>query len=781
MIKDIDIEKFGLFNSYLWNPNIDGGEPFKKLNIIYGRNYSGKTTLSRIFRCVEKAELHKHYTDGKFTIRCVNDNTITHNNLQYTKQIRVYNEDFVKENLSWLHKEDGSIEPFAILGSKNIELESKIKNIEDLLGSIPDKKGLSFEIFEKNDALKQQQNLLEKKEGSLNNALKTKANNEIKTDSNLFVITNEKRTYQTADIRRDIERVRNDLEKYILPKESIEAKRKQLSEEAKNPIDKIREAKPNFEKFYVKTKDLLSRVIKPNQPLTDLLNDSLLQTWVREGIDKHKDKRERCGFCDGVLPQELWTKLDAHFSKESEDLRGEVLNEMKVLDDAKQRLNSFLTLKKEDFYSSFYPEFNDFQTRWNITTDNYLKNIDILKNELSKREQDIFKVIYLEEIRDISSEIVALIMEINFLINENNLKTSNLTKDLQKIRSNLRHSVVANFINTISFFEQENKIKELKGEVEKLIVNQTNSQKKIETLREQKRQLETEAKDESRGAELVNQHLSQFFGHDELKLVAVGNAPNLKFKITRDNIEVNNLSEGECSLIAFCYFIAKIEDELTNDKPIIYIDDPISSLDNNHIFFMFNLIESVLAKPKKYTQLFISTHNLDFLKCLKRLTSPENDGVKHFLIERRQKQNDKKSFLIPMPKHLKDYVTEFNYLFSEIYKIYEDVSGNREDDINNSYNQFYNLPNNLRKFLEYYLFYKFPNNKNPLDNLDKLFDNNTPSLIKRVINEHSHLTYIDRGWKPIDVNEAIDCVKVIMDKIKEKDLQQFEALVQSVR
>lgn len=575
--------------------------------------------------------------------------------------------------------------------------------------------------------------------------------------------------------------MRNDLEKYILPKESIESKRKQLAEETKSPIEKVKEAKPNFEKFYAKTKDLVSRLIKPNQPLTDLLNDSLLQTWIREGIDKHKDKRDRCGFCNGVLSQELWRKLEAHFSKESEDLRAEILNEIKVLDDAKQRLNSFLTLKKEDFYSSFYPEFNNFQTRWTITTDNYSKNIDILKKGLSKREQDIFKVFDLEEIQDISSEILALIKEINFLINENNIKTNNLTKDLQKVRSNLRHSAVANFVNSIGFFEQEKKIKELKEEVEKLTLNQVNSQKKIETLREQKRLLETEAKDESRGAELVNQHLSQFFGHDELKLVAVGNTPNLKFKITRDNVEVNNLSEGECSLIAFCYFIAKIEDELTNDKPIIYIDDPISSLDNNHIFFMFSLIESVLAKPKKYTQLFISTHNLDFLKCLKRLTSPENDGVKHFLIERRQKQNDKKSLLIPMPKHLKDYVTEFNYLFSEIYKMYENISGNREDDINNSYNQFYNLPNNLRKFLEYYLFYKFPNNKNPLDNLDKLFDNNTPSLINRVINEHSHLTYIDRGWKPIDVNEAVDCVNVIMNKIKEKDLQQFEALVQSIR
>src|SRR5690606_39389208 len=54
---------------------------------------------------------------------------------------------------------------------------------------------------------------------------------------------------------------------------------------------------------------------------------------------------------------------------------------------------------------------------------------------------------------------------------------------------------------------------------------------------------------------------------------------------------------------------------------------PISSLDSNHIFFMFSLIESLIAKPVKkadgsntyrYKQLFISTHNLDFLKYLKR-------------------------------------------------------------------------------------------------------------------------------------------------------------------
>ena len=63
--------------------------------------------------------------------------------------------------------------------------------------------------------------------------------------------------------------------------------------------------------------------------------------------------------------------------------------------------------------------------------------------------------------------------------------------------------------------------------------------------------------------------------------------------------------------------MAKLQDIKTDgEKPyIIWIDDPISSLDSNHIFFIFSLINSELFEDKKlkYKQLFISTHNLDFL------------------------------------------------------------------------------------------------------------------------------------------------------------------------
>jgi len=60
MITKIDIEKFGLFKDYQWSKNFGNDSNagvFKKVNIIYGRNYSGKTTLSRMFRCIEAGKL----------------------------------------------------------------------------------------------------------------------------------------------------------------------------------------------------------------------------------------------------------------------------------------------------------------------------------------------------------------------------------------------------------------------------------------------------------------------------------------------------------------------------------------------------------------------------------------------------------------------------------------------------------------------------------------------------------------------------------------------------
>ncbi|WP_148416917.1 AAA family ATPase, partial [Haloferax sp. KTX1] len=143
----------------------------------------------------------------------------------------------------------------------------------------------------------------------------------------------------------------------------------------------------------------------------------------------------------------------------------------------------------------------------------------------------------------------------------------------------------------------------------------------------------------------------------------------VKFEVRRGNLKAYNLSEGECSLLAFCYFVASLEGTESQGKDlIIYIDDPVSSLDSDHIFFVYSLIHGLITNPTidqngskkdRYKQLFISTHNLDFLKFAKRLPKPGHGGKGHFIIER----SGCGSIIKPMPHYLRQYVTEFHYLF----------------------------------------------------------------------------------------------------------------------
>ncbi len=777
MINKIDITKFALFNEFSWDKTIGKDNSFKTVNIIYGRNYSGKTTLSRIFGCIEKGEIHRHYPDAKFSILLSDKRSLSQNNLNLVTddiKIRVYNTDFVKDNLSWLHNDDGSIKPFTLLGSINVELDKQIKDIEEKLGKEDDKKGLFFELSEKTAKHKQQKNLFDAKTKALDDLLRKEAG-DIKNNAKLYNEPN----YTIANIKKDIP---NLTEASILSDDSVEEKKNQLKEEPKADISKLHESKPKFSDNYDKTKALLIKEIKPTQPIIDLINDKLLQEWVRQGIEKHKDKRDTCGFCGNPIPEDLWSKLDAHFSKESEALREEINIQITSLKTAQQGINNYLKLDKDSLYASLHIRCENLLKSWQTLRTGYSNNLEYLISELQAREKDIFTVRTAIEVDDISEDIVTLFKQFNQLIEEHNKKTTTLNTDQKNARSDLRLSKVAVFLQAIEYQNKLVEIEALKNESYALEKEKTNKELEVKELIKNKRVLEAQAKDESKGAQLVNQHLTRFFGHDGLTLVAEGESPAMKFKIMREGAEANNLSEGECSLIAFCYFIAKMEDELNNHKLIIYIDDPISSLDSNHVFFMFSLIDSVIAQPKKYNQLFISTHNLDFLKYLKRITSPlgGKENIAHFLIRREQKQSNKRSLLIPMPDHIKRYSTEFNYLFEQIYSVCKEVKGDRKMMLENTYNQSYNLPNNLRKFLECYLFFKYPNNDDPLKNLDKLFDGHVPSLINRIVNENSHLTHIDRAWKPMDIDEVEDCARLVIEKIKEIDSDQFEALVASL-
>ncbi len=193
-------------------------------------------------------------------------------------------------------------------------------------------------------------------------------------------------------------------------------------------------------------------------------------------------------------------------------------------------------------------------------------------------------------------------------------------------------------------------------------------------------------------------------------------------------------------------------------------------------------IKDAAGKPvTRYEQLFISTHNLEFLKYLKRLGgskgskgSKESKQVESFLVSRKSTS----SCISLMPEYLRSYITELNYLFSEIHTC--------TDDANTavSHHSFYNFGNNLRKFLEAFLFFKYPSNSIKKDKRLHLFFGDEAgafSLVNRLTNEHSHLEeFIDRGMVPIDCAEIARTAKFVLQTMKAKDPDQYHHFLSSI-
>jgi len=816
MFTKIDIKKFGLYKDFRWLVNLPA---MSRVNIIYGRNYSGKTTLSRIFDGISLGQLHKHYLDGEFTLY-TDDETVTEITQETMKDcpyaVRVYNSDYVKRNLGWLNDEEGGeIKPFALIGSGNVAAEKAIEEIDKKLGSVEKKTGLLYADEVATQEYKAKKAKYDESVSWLDNQLKTKANGDIKK-KNYYV--RQGATYNVNSIQKDIDEILNSevieteegsgayiFHKYSMDN-SVELKdeekqrlKKTVDEVQKAEIKPLPERETHLGEYEEQVKELVTKKITLTKTLQELVDDDLLQAWVDEGRKRNKE-RKTCAFCGNPITQERWDALNAHFSKESDELKQMLLNMKQTLADARKALDDFLNkmgFAKENIYAANMGEYEEVMKAWDNYVGQYKAEVDVLLKAIDDRLANIFKPLAFEH-EGWKESLIPILQKINALIEVNNAYGLKLNEEKQTARDKLRLDYVYRFCTDIHYAETLERIEREDAEMKAKSAVMMHIAADIGELNKQRKQKELDKKDEGKAAKKVTALLVNHFGNGSLSLEPetiedevdeeTGEIkPRTRFVIKRGKDYANNLSEGEKSLISFCYFIAQMDDELKGPEAgrlVIFIDDPISSLDSSHIFFMYSLIDTVIAKPKKYGQLFISTHNLEFLKFLKRIKLPGEVGKKelsHYVVEKLRKGDDEyKCRIEDMPKHLRDYVTEYNFLFEQIYEMVRPVRGDRQALINNTYTQYYNVANDMRKFLECYLFYRYPDTDSPFDHLDMLFEDNLPSQVNRVVNEYSHLAWAERGLRVVDVPEMEIAAKHILRALKAKDEAHFKTLCKSV-
>lgn len=790
------IDNFGIFKDFDWKESLaykdnqgDQVYDFKDINIFYGRNYSGKTSLSKIIRSLETKNISNKYDNPSFEITLQNGSTVSHSNLSnFHYPIHVYNSDFVKENLKFIHDDTQDIESFSVmLGDTNQQVLDKIRELKQELGSdkVDEETGIYLAIKNKKLELHDANKNFKDKEGDLNRLLSNKATggqDSIKYQPNKFGDQNyDVRKLKNTDIPIVI---KND---YIALNEDEKTNYEQLiSEKSKSNPDEVNGVNINFSGMISAVKEILTSQVGEASKIDELMQNASLNRWVESGLALHQE-RSTCAFCSNDITEDRINTLRQHFDEESQKLKARIEKGIRTLEESKNNLKFGLDLNQ--YYERFHEKIDENQQKINDLLVKQTKSIDDLIGGLEEKENNLFESVSFSEPENYLDEIDILIKELRSIREEHIALTSNLNTEQNKARNKLRLDHVYHFVKEIEYIEKVDEINVLRDKIQPI----KDSLGEIESSRDQKVleivQEEDKLSSEGEACIRINEILNHEFGHPSLKLETkeIDNhfGESIIFEVQRNGKKAHNLSEGECSLISFCYFLAKIQDDLEDGKePIIWIDDPISSLDSNHVFFIYSLINQKICVEKKYKQLFISTHSLEFLKYLRRIKGVESDSgitsakesnrkASYYLIQR----NDTLSTIKKMPLYLSKFVTEFNYLFDQIYQC---ATISAIDDSN--YTMFYNFGNNARKFLEIYTFYKFPSVSSGSDKLLMEFWGSDIYRIMtdRIHNEYSHMCGVfERGELLTEQPEMQKSAKAIVSKVQE-DLKQYEALLESI-
>jgi wobble nucleotide-excising tRNase len=777
------INAFGSFHGY--TPDT-GLPPFTEVNILYGRNYAGKTTLSRILRSFETQRIPNGIENPSFELEMSDGTTLTESTLSSAACVRVFNQDFVRENLHFIgNPTDTGVTPFAILGANNTELQSTIDQLERQLGSsTPDTaEGLRGNLRRLQLASGAAETTLRDLTTELERDIAEKATNRTTGIR-----------YQSArygDQNYNRQKLQNELELVVSPgynplcTDEVHRLESLPGQPTLDPLALFAAQPPEIARLTNAASQLITKSLTTADKIQELIANVALNQWVHAGLNFHQGPQEQCKFCGEKISPGRWAELGRHFDEESQNLRGQIDSLIGEILSERLRLQDITAPPESSVYPQFQAARQEAETavaEWRNVANAAMAS---LLKQLEQRREQIHVPLRFVAPQVPFQPFAVLVQKINAVIRDSNAYTSQIATDQNSARSNLRLQEVWNFANQIGYASRTEQILDARNELQRLRQQEADFDAQIAALEQQIRDLRGQMSDETAGARAVNRYLQHSFGHRELSLQVVAEthetAGASRFQVCRNGVPALHLSEGESSLIAFCYFVARLQSvDNVGHSPIIWIDDPICSLDGNHIFFIFSLLDAEVVKPRRSSQLFVSTHSLEFLRYLQRLHTKYtgNDGIGRtqqrawFLVSR----SAGSSKVLPLPTSIKEYATEFSHLFEQVCRAAE---VNPADD--ESHRQLYSFGNDLRKFLEIFLYYRFPDKTFDFDVLQEFFECPVKAaLINRIVNEFSHLVgRIERGGVPVDVPELIDAAKCVLEAIK-RDTVQYHSLLRSV-
>lgn len=582
-------------------------ETDKKVNLIYGLNGTGKSTLS---------DYLLKSSDSKFK-DCLIEG------LDNDDEILVYNQSFIRENFF----ESESLKGIFTLSKKNRKAEIKITNAEKEIKRISEEKG------NKEKELQKEKDGITAKHRSAKDKIW-----EIKQSytggDRVFEFCLEGYRSDGNKLLTFVEGLKKPDNKPIKTIEFIKEEVQALAGENAQKYDLFEPI--SFDSQSIESQLLFEKQIvgNENSTVSDLINKLGNSDWVKDGLTclpaEVETENEVCPFCqEATITRELFESIKDYFDESYEADINSLNGFQEEYSTALQSIPDKSVYENTAQYESHK---KDFELAYNTFLNTIGENLKIIEDKIKSPSVSVMLHLSASPLKKVNE----IIGDINNLISEHNKKIDQKETALNNIKTSFWELMRWDYDQTIESYVSDKVLAKKNISTYNKSIQESDtevSQQKAIIVEQQKKTINIEEAITNINDGLID------LGIEDFKIK--NHSENL-YKIVREQNDsriFHSLSEGEKMIISFLYFLelcsGKKDATEAGKKKIVVIDDPISSLSHIYIFNVGRLIHKEFLRSDKYEQIYLLTHSLYFFY---EMTDPHkerrNENQKLFRIRK---------------------------------------------------------------------------------------------------------------------------------------------------
>lgn len=717
---------------------------FKRHNLIYGFNGSGKTTLSRLLDSLSERGVSTSLESSAEFCFGLSDGSEPHNNSPSSpasRYVAVFNEDYIQRSLAWSL---GTAEPIIFIGEEQADIAEQLERLEQ------DEQDQAYS------------------ENLSGNELSSSEREFANTCRDVARIIAEEtglgRNYNAAKLKFDYAEQLYGPE--LIVSDERRTKLRQIINQTNVPdklagslkLSSLAEIIPAIDNTLTTT--LAKLTIESLERRKDALH------WVKEGLRFHEAERE-CLFCGSEIPfsrlDDLSIALEDGFQNLSASIREAHVNVRQFVQNCRSDRDMLSNIG--DVLPQYRNEVSDIRKEIDQLLSEGESLGGDLQDHLNRKLSNPEIVIELALNAEAWDQALAeASSKLDRLKSKNNSDIEDFSSEQQKAQEKLKGHHLAHY---------DGAYREIAARVQDNSATFSTAKDIVKTTREKIRVLRGALRTHGPAAAQMNEILSGYLGHKEIQLVANEKGYQLSRK---GSTAPRPLSEGEKTAVAFSHFLVTLNSEGRSPKDfIVVLDDPISSLDARAMTHAVALVQQRFEEP---LQLFVLTHNLDFMREMKKWLQRryDKDLAEFLFIQTSQSDGSRSSKIVKMPKLIREYESEYHYLYS-LVKILA-------DDPEKSELFAYLMPNAIRKVLDIFLAFKIPGNSGLSAKVSKLITDNADldgarvKAMERVAQLESHSESIGdtTTFSAYTLEQLGDAAKTLLEVINIVDAQHKAAM-----